>query len=334
MQREPLPKRSKNSQDRTVPATTRHHHSNAGRLSAQPNRAIAALLLLFVAGCTDPAAVRSFAGEAPPPGSFTSMLDDYSALGPAIAGLAEISARQCPEKFPADQSAEVIHALEPMHESWVAYMAALGRLADDQPVQRAGADTTQVTAGLTAIQKALPSLGITANQITLIGDLTSLVAQAAVRKLREDALQRVIAEAEPAFQTALALESRVISRAYVPDLASYNAQFQSLSIVMRRSFAAGLGAAPATGVIPSRQAVLQQACLANAIATGEAPTPVQVAAHRRAAEAYVSALAKLAAAHTKLFKSRGHVLTRATYDQLKPLLDQADRSWADVRTVR
>jgi hypothetical protein len=317
-----------------VPPTTGQHLTNARRVSSKPNRAAVALLLLLVAGCTDPAAVRSFAEQAPPPGSFEGMLQDYSTLGPAITGLAEIGARQCPETFPADQSAQVIHGLEPMHESWVAYMAALGQLASDQPVQRAATDSGQVTAGLTAIQKALPAIGITANQITLVGDLTNLVEQAAVRKMREDALEKVIAQGQPGFQTAIALESRVISRAYIPDLGSYSNQFASLTGLLRRSFAAGLGAAPATGVIPSTQALLQQGCLSNAIIAGQAPTPTQIAARRSAAEAYVSALDKLAAAHTKLFESRGRILTRATYDQLKPLLDQAKQAWSDFRMLQ
>lgn len=292
------------------------------------------LLSLLAPGCTDPSAVRSFADQTPPNGSFQGMLQYYASIGPALTQVTEVGARRCPDPMGPDKA---ILLLEPMHNSWVAYMTALGLLADDKPVQRVGADAKQVTDGLAKVQKARPNFGITSGEINVIGDLVKIVEDAVVRKMRQVALNDVISRAQPGFQAAMSLEGRVIQEGYVKDLQNYNSEFQSLGGTLRHSFNAHLssGTRASVGVLPAGQAILQQSCLSNEIIIGHVLLPTDVSTKQAAAEVYASALVKLAALHTHLLAdaSRNQLLTQATFDQIKPLVDEARQAWADFQKL-
>lgn len=288
-------------------------------------------------GCVNPAAVSSFAKEAPPAGSFGSISSDYAAVGPALVTVSEIS--QSPGKCSWTPAApeQGLRPLEPMHESWVAYMAALGKLSDPALVATSPSQQ-QVADGLAAAQRDFPRLGITSAEVTAIGALVQLAEDVAVAGLREAALDRVVERADPSFQAAIKLETRAIRDIYLRDLDSYRTGYGLLDHELLVSFQSSLDPSvvpPAQAPFGPEQANARGGCLARAEADGRVFPPANVDAKKAAANAYIAAIGKLAAAHTKLAAAaRGEqLLTRGTFEQIQPLLAEARKAWADFHAL-
>lgn len=107
------------------------------------------LLISFLAGCADPAAIQKFAQSAPPADGFHALLVDYANLPvqqQAVAGIISTGGQGTPADVAAAQAISdtrcgQIPALEKMHADLVGYMNALGALAT------AGTSSTSAASG-------------------------------------------------------------------------------------------------------------------------------------------------------------------------------------------
>lgn len=285
-------------------------------------------------GCTDPAAVNAFSNQAPPPASFKTMMTHYGELRSALLVVDQIksSPAVCPTAAPPlDQR---VFGLQPAHDSWVAYMGALGQLSDPKLIGT-GPGVKQVTDGLNSVKKEFPQLSISDGEIKLIGDLVQLIADVVIAGMREAALDNAILSADPAFQTAIALESRAIDRIYLKDLDSYEVFYNGLNLMLVKSFEANLN--PRTPpVLNAAQANARAGCLTRQEANGRVTSVSSVKDQRAAALAYKAAIEKLAKTHADLAASArsGQVLKRSTFEQIKPLLQEAQAAWNDFQKLR
>jgi hypothetical protein len=171
--------------------------------------------------CVDPSAVRSFSALAPDPSKVSVLTQAYADAPTKILDLdvmhqIDASLRQALEAD-KDTRKQQITAINNLHAVLIDYMKALGSLADDKLVQTS-TDTKNVTDGLTALQKAQPSLGITGNQISAVGSISTLLADAFTSIYREDKLADVIARAEAPFQTLIATEQQIVLHGVAPEL--------------------------------------------------------------------------------------------------------------------
>jgi hypothetical protein len=222
------------------------------------------------------------------------------------------------------------------------YMQALGALADGTIVQ-SSSSVSQITQGLTAWQKADPSLGITTNQISVISDFVKSIADLAESGYRNAKLADIIAKSEGPFQQLIALQITIVSRGITPSISevqnSLNDNKQVLTLIgqdiqtwtkaAKSTKPTALEYAnrnPTYGALGAADAHAALYLLTRSFEEDQASLSAQVAA----ADAYVKALQAIGKAHTALFNNRDNVLTKAMFDQIKPLAQEAYKDFQDL----
>ena len=273
------------------------------------------LVVLVLAGCaTDPSAVTSFAALAPDGSKLHALTEAYAAvpaelieldvkhdLNPVVLNMLTADEKTRPEQA---------KSIDGLNAVLVDYMKALGALADDKLVQTS-TDTKAVTDGLTNLQKAKPNLGITAAQISAIGDLSTLLADAATSIYRQEKLTDVIGRGEAPFQALVAAEKLIIGRAVIPDLNNVENRVGALDSVTSQ-------------LASDRPAdVASLFLLQRTMAADKSRLDQQISA----AKDYLTVLDNLGRAHTLLYNARNNVLSakgaKVTIKQIQPLLSEA-----------
>ena len=289
--------------------------------------ATALLGMVLLAGCTDPKAVRSFAELAPDPAKLHMLANEY-ANAPIRLREIDLLDRLGPVPAIDKERPEQVKALDALHEVLVDYMKALGALAGEDVVKT----TDQVKSlrdGLTKLKSASPGLLLSDDEISAGVSIAQLLANLLVSAIQRQALGEVIGAAEPHFQTLVKLEIRIIERGLRPEIATLRMRLQESGPVLgaiNRDIAlyladAGTGGRGDPGLRPRGAAATRAArlVLSETARTEEA----RLRAIDEAAEAYLKALRKIGEAHTTLYQRRNDVLSRATFDAIKPLVQDA-----------
>jgi hypothetical protein len=295
--------------------------------------ALAAIFCFFSACAVDPSAVQSFSGLAPDQTKLDALTQAYADVPAKLIDLDVLHRLSQNEQnaLIRDEATRKsqLSAIDGIHAVLVNYMKALGALASDTLVQTS-TDTTTLTKGLTALQTAEPTLGITTAQITAVGDLSKLLADAATSFYREQQLSDVISRANAPFQQLVATEQQIVSRGVLPDLQNLLdrtralkevthglqvASDQQVSEASARETARaerhqkgpeqeqidprlrGSGAADVASLL----------LLKHAIASDTVTINQQI----QAAKDYSTALDKIAKAHAALYNARDNVLSEA-----------------------
>jgi hypothetical protein len=295
------------------------------RAPALPAAAVLGMMLL--AGCTDPKAVRSFAELAPDPAKLHMLAKEY-ANAPIRMREIDLLDRLGPVPALDLTRPEQVKALDALHEVLVDYMKALGALAGENVVKT----TDQVTAlrdGLTKLKSASPGLLVTDDEISAGVSIAQLLANLLVSTIQQQALGEIIGTAEPDFQKLVKLEIRIIERGLRPEIAALRMRLQETGPVLdaiNRDLASYLAGAGSGGrddpKLRPRGAAATRAARLVLSETARAEE-ARLRAVDEAAEAYVKALRKIGEAHATLYQRRNDVLSRATFDAIKPLVQDA-----------
>ncbi len=291
-------------------------------------------ILCFVSACAvDPSAVQSFSGLAPDQAKLDVLTQAYAEVPSNLIGL-DVLHRLSASERKALTNDEVtrknqLTAIDGIHAVLVNYMKALGALANNTLVQTS-TDATTLTKGITALQTAEPTLGITTAQITAVGDLSKLLGDAATSFYRERQLSYVIGRANGPFQQLVATEQQIISRGVLPDLQNLLDRTRDL-----REVANGLQIARHE---QASEANVQEAARDRRDQNGSAAKQIdpvlrgsgaadvaslfllqrtidsdntRINQQIQAAKDYSTALGKIAEAHTALYNARDHLLSEA-----------------------
>jgi len=281
----------------------------------------ACLSFLMLTGCLNTSAVSSFAQEAPDVTKLDALTDVFVGI-PAAQTEWDLQRR-----IPDDQRDQLAQAtavrhqqqanLDKLHAVLVDYMKALGGLSAPKLTDVSGS-ADFVTGGLTSLQTAIPTLGITTAQVSLVGDLVNLIGELAISGWRQYELAGVIEKGQPLFQNLVALEIQIIHRGIIPDIQSVEAQIRENQTVELNNLSHSRGDVAVVTAFDFRR---------NATSDLDHYETAE-----NAAKAYVKALNALAAAHTKLYEERDQLSVK-TLEQILPFLQQAETAYQDLRKL-
>lgn len=285
---------------------------------------VGAAVLSAVAGCTDLGAIRDFAKSSATVANYTPVLNDYA---PSIErqkrylpddawlkdDAADQAQYQADKKWRDEKIAELtattaeaeaeLPRIETLHKTVVAYMTALGQLADDDLVSF----DKQIT-GLTGALK--DSKVIDADTAKAVAGVASLVARAFTDRWRQAELAKLIKDTDSDFQIVVKGLQKIVSRGISGTLgdeaAAANSYFEK--VVLR----ARSGKGEIAGI-----ALVQEIRRDHAAAIAE---------KQRAADAYVKALGKIAAGHADLKANAGKLSD-------KQLLARISADAKDIQTL-
>jgi len=300
-------------------------------------------IILLTSGCvTDPGAVTSFSALAPDASKLHSLTTAYADAPNQIRALDVLNYTA----MSADETAKQVNArnaqvaqIDALHVILVNYMQSLGSLANNGLVQTS-ADTKDVTDGLTALSKAKPDLGLTPNMITGIGDLVTLLADAATSFYRQDKLTNIIERSEAPFQQLVTAEKKIVSEGVIKELQLIEDRTKALAVVTHalkvnaeaeaeKSKTPQEGDTGVKGLDPKLQGagaadIASLYLLQQSITSNLNNLDLQI----KAATAYLIALDKIAAAHTVLYNNRDDLLSKkgakTAISQLTPLVKDAN----------
>jgi hypothetical protein len=305
------------------------------------------LLVAFMvtcAACVDTTAVQTFAKMAPEPAAIQQITRDYTQeldrrediklLGddPPSPNLAE-------EKGTREKQELGIEALD---TSIREYMQALGALAAGGVVQ-SSANVKQLTDGLTAWQKAVPGLGITSSQITIVGDFVQSIADLTESGYRNAKLSEIIGKSESPFQQLIEIQTGIASRGITPSIIEVQNSLNDNSRVLEfisedlQTWAGWARANrvptpnyanrnPTYGELGAADAHVARYLLKRSLEEDQA----FLATEQSAAESYAKALQAIGRAHTALYNNRKNVLTKGVVDQIRPLAQEVHKDFQDL----
>lgn len=193
-----------------------------GRSGARVLRYFAAsAAAVLMSACVDPSAVESFSKLAPDQSKLDKIMATYAAVPEEELQLDVLHGIPPIERHALASDAQTrrnqTQSLDKIHEVLVNYMKALGALADNQLVQTS-TETTTLTNGLTNLSTAEPQLRITSAEISSIGQISTLLANAATAHYRSKKLSEVLAKGREPFQMLIATEIQIVNRGVIPDL--------------------------------------------------------------------------------------------------------------------
>jgi len=309
-------------------------------------------IMLLISGCvTDPGAVTSFSALAPDASKLHSLTTAYADAPNQLKALDVLQYTA----MSADETAEQVKArnaqvaqIDALHAILVNYMQSLGALANNGLVQTS-ADTKDVTDGLTALSKNKPDLGLTPNMITGIGDLVTLLADAATSFYRQDQLTSIIGRSDAPFQQLVAAEKKIVSEGVIKELQLVEDRTKALAEVTHalkvnadaeaaKSMAPQVGDTGVKGLNPKLQGsgaadIASLYLLQQLITSNLNNLDLQI----KAATAYLTALDKIADAHTVLYKNRDDLLTKkgakTAISQLTPLVKDANAALEALKNM-
>jgi hypothetical protein len=274
------------------------------------------LVLLLLTACTDLSAVTKFAQTAPDVTKLDTLTDiwvsdpktqgDYVGVWqPSDPDLAKQTALRQTEKG----------TLDDLHALIVNYMKAVGGLAGASATDLS-TQAKSVGTSLTALQKADTSL-LTTAQVSSLSGLILLVPQDVLNIWRASEIGSIIKQNQNAFHVMVSTEIVIVRDHYIPDFGSTSREIDSS---LGRTNGALGGNAAATRVTAfgfQQWASADKARLQTAIT---------------AAQQYVVALQKLAAAYDVLVDQSGH-FTAATLQAILPMLIDAEKAYGDVNSL-
>jgi hypothetical protein len=299
-----------------------------------------AVAILVLSGCAaDPGAVTGFSALAPDPVQLHNLTiayadapDKLKALD--VLNLTSMSAMDAANDVKARN--EQVAEIDALHGVLVDYMKSLGALANNNLVQTS-ADTRKVTEGLAALSSANHNLGLTPQMIAGVGDIMTLLGDAATGGYRQEQLTRVIEGSETPFQKLINTEKTIISEGVIKELQNVRDKTTTLAEVthaLQVNDAAvannsRTGLTGVTGLNPKLQGsgaadIAALYLLQKDIGSELASLDLQI----KAAEAYLRVLDKISAAHSILYNNSDNLLSkqgaRTAIAQLAPLLKDAN----------
>lgn len=269
-------------------------------------------LLMTCAGCSDPKAVQTFAGMAPDPSIVQGLTQIYVAE-PGWRARLNQGTNVPPDsnaQAQATQRTEEAKGIVSIDTGIREYMKALGALATDSVVQ-SSSNVNDLKTGLTAFQTAMPNLGITASDITLISEFVQTIADLAENGYRNAKLAQLIGNNNVALQRALDIQIEIVNRAIVPSIKEYK-----LTVDSKQRF---LNSQPAALHYEFDRTL--SADMKNA------------EAQLTAAQSYAKALGNIKTAHADLYDNRNNVLTKAMFDQIKGPAQEAYKAFQDYQAA-
>jgi hypothetical protein len=180
---------------------------------------IVAGLLLACTACADLTGIQAFAKMAPDPTAIQGLTRIY-VQEPDLREDIKLLGDDAPNPNLAEEDksrAQQAVAIQGLNTALCEYMQALGALAGSDVVQ-SSSNLKEVTTGLTAVQKALPALGLTAGRISIIGDFIQSVADLAENGYRNTKLVEIISSHDAAFQQIIALQIDIVSKGIKPSI--------------------------------------------------------------------------------------------------------------------
>jgi hypothetical protein len=289
--------------------------------------------MLLVSACgTDPSAVQSFSQLAPDQNKLDTLTQAYADVPGKLIQL-DVLHRLTPASlnslFADEQTRkEQIKAIDGIHSVVVDYMKALGALANDTLVQTS-TDTATLKKGVTALQIAEPRLGITSDQVMVIGNVSRFLANAATSAYRQKNLADAIARNQAPFQKLIATENQIILRGVLPDLKNLLNRTNALNEVVNGLVVEGnQQISEADGRAKTRAKHHTKVPQSEEIdvslrGSGAADVASLLLLRRmiqsdtttinyeiRAAKDYVKALTNIAKVHTALYDARENVLSK------------------------
>lgn len=311
-------------------------------------------IVLLISGCatTDPSAVTSFSALAPPASSLHSLTVAYADAPnqlKALDVLHNVTAMSAVEiaaqvKTRNDQVAQI----DALHTVLVNYMQSLGALANNSLVQTS-TDTQDVTNGLAALSKASPALGLTSGMITGIGNISTLLADAATEGYRQEQLTTIIGKAEGPFQQLIAAEKTIINEGVIMELQlvedrtkdlaevthalQVNADAEAAKSTTPTAMSTGMSALNPKLQLSGAADIASLYLLQRAITADLTTLDLQI----NAAKAYVTALDKISSAHTVLYHNRENLLSKegakTAIAQLTPLVKDANAALQSLKNM-
>jgi hypothetical protein len=259
-----------------------------------------------------------------------------------------------------DLRKQQITQIDGFHKAITDYMQALGKLADDKQVN-INNDKTAITTGLTDLSKVQTGLGITANEITAVGDIFQFVADAATQAYRQDKLEEIIGKAEKPFQEIILAERRIVNDAFLPELQNVRGRVVHLAQISHalqvnaqddeckaKQQAAKLAEhKPGKHFAESSEVSLLDPKLQHGGAADLASKYLlqqNITARLatlddqiQAAQAYVKLMDQISKAHTELYNQRKDVLSEDGAKRIKaaiePLTKEAKTAWKDIQKL-
>jgi hypothetical protein len=232
-------------------------------------------------------------------------------------------------------------------------MQSLAALAGADIVQ-SSSNVKDVTTGLTSLSKSIPTLGITANQITIVGQFVQSIADLLESGYRNAKLVAIIRDNDKNFQEVLSVQSTIVSRAIKPSIEdiqrvlNQDAGGKSLKFINEDldhwTVTPGANAPPASSPTAElfnnrnkafkgqgeADARVARYLLTKSLEVDRATLATQLAT----ADAYTKALAAIGLAHQKLVASGKNVLTKEMVQQIQPLATEVHQDFQDIEAQK
>lgn len=269
-------------------------------------------LLATVAACSDPKAVQTFAGMAPDPSMAQNLTRIYLAepvwrarLDQGTNVKPDLNAPPQPTQR-TDQAKGIVSLDTGIRE----YMKALGALAADNVVQ-SSSNVGELKTGLTALQKGIPTLGITASDVTLIGEFVQAITDLAESGYRNAKLAQLIGDNDAALQRALDIQIEIVNRAIVPSINDYQSVIEDKQLFLKS------------------QSITVHYLFDRTLSADQNNADVQL----MAAQSYAKALGNIKTAHAVLYKDRNNILTKTMFEQIKGPAQEAHKAFQDYQSA-
>jgi hypothetical protein len=315
---------------------------------------IASGLMLICSACADLSAVQNFSKMAPDPSAIQGLTKAY-AQELDVREDVKLLGDNAPNPQLADEDntrAQQAVAIQGLDTSIREYMQALGTLAGNDIVQ-SSSNVKDVTTGLTSLQKDVPSLKLTTEQITVIGQFVQSIADLAENGYRNAKLVEIIKTQDGPFQELIVIQTDIVSKAIRPSIAeiqrSLDEQVKVSDFVNQdiKDWTIAVSAAatkagrsddspgyylkrnPTYGVAGASDAHVARYLFKKSIESDRTSLSAQLAA----ADAYVKALHSIGLAHTELLKKGNDLLTKATVTQIQPLARDVYKDYQDIQSL-
>ncbi|WP_322033236.1 hypothetical protein [Paraburkholderia sp. J76] len=264
----------------------------------------------LLTACADPKAVQSFATMAPPPQTAQSLTVGYVSeptWRENVKFLTDDPPQTQLSAIVAERT-EQAKGFETIDKTIREYMQALGAIASDNVVQ-SSVNVKQLTDGLTAWQKAEPSLGITTGQVNAVTEVIQAMADAAETGYRDEKLASILGKSQQPFVELVDIQISIVNRGIVPSLNEVNKVIND-----------------------KKNAVSSQSSGVRYLITRQFDDDKRTyQAQVDAATAYVSSLNAIKEAHTKLYENRNNVLSKEAFEQIKPLVQESYKAYHDLQ---
>ena len=332
---------------------TRHLVKVAACRPCRPLRFVVATGLFFtLVACADLKGVQAFGKMAPDPSTIQGLTKVYAQQLDVEEDIKLLGDDPInPQIATADPTRALqARAIQQVDDSLRAYMQSLAALAGDT-VAQSSSNVKDVTTGLTSLSKSIPTLGITPNQITIVGQFVQSIADLIESGYRNANLVAIIQDNDQSLHVLLSLQSTIVSRAIKPSIQDIQRVLNQDAVDKALKFidqdlanwtvTPGANAppanSPAASLFNTRNSTFKGQGEADAHAARyllrkslEADQAV-LATQLAAADAYTKTLAAIGVAHQKLVASGKNVLTKEMLQQIQPLATEVHQDLQDIQ---